>query len=47
MSEPIRINETPRGTVWSQRVSLEEADGSFDLAFWQAQSAEARFTAAW
>lgn len=26
---------------------LEEMDRSFDLAFWQAQSAEARFQATW
>jgi hypothetical protein len=26
---------------------LEDADDSFDLNFWQEQSAEARFDAAW
>lgn len=47
MVEPIRVNETERGTVWSRKVTLEEDDGAFDLAFWQAQTAEARFAAAW
>ncbi len=47
MGDPIHVSETARGTIWTQMVSLEEADGSFDLAFWQAQSAEARFAAAW
>lgn len=38
---------TPRGTMSYRVVRLEEADGSFDLNFWQAQSPEARFAAAW
>ena len=45
--EPIRIAETKRGPVWYQRGRIEDDDGSFDLAFWQAQTAEARFAAAW
>ena len=47
MGNPIRVSETARGPIWSQRVRLEDADGSFDFAFWQAQTAEARFAAAW
>ncbi len=30
-----------------RRGKLEELDRSFDLKFWQAQPAQARFTAAW
>ena len=47
MDERIHIEETARGELWTRMVPLEEADDSFDLAFWQSQSAEARFTAAW
>ena len=47
MGEPIRVSETERGRIWSRKIGLEEDDGAFDLAFWQAQSAEARFAAAW
>ena len=46
-SAMFHITEAPRGQVWSRRIRLEDADDSFDLAFWQAQSAEARFAAAW
>ena len=47
MEAPIRIDSTARGEVWSRRVRIEEADDQFDLAFWQGQSAEARFEAGW
>ncbi len=47
MNSSIRVDETARGKVWSRLVTLEDADSSFDLAFWQAQSTEARFSAAW
>lgn len=30
-----------------KRGKLEELDRSFDIEFWQAQSAQARFSAAW
>ena len=30
-----------------RRGKIEDLDRSFDLEFWQAQSAQARFTAAW
>ena len=33
--------------VMTRKVRLEDADRSFDIAFWQAQSSTARFTAAW
>lgn len=33
--------------VMARKVSLHEADRSFDIAFWQAQSTSARFEAAW
>lgn len=47
MDQSIKIDETPRGRMWSRFVDLEDADDGFDLAFWQDQSAEARFAAAW
>lgn len=31
---------------WVRRTTLAEADRSFDIAFWQAQSPEARLAAA-
>jgi len=33
--------------IMTRKVRLEDADRSFDIAFWQAQSSTARFTAAW
>lgn len=30
-----------------RRGKLEELDRSFDIAFWQAQSSQARFDASW
>lgn len=47
MSGAIDVEETPRGQFWSRKLGVEEDDGEFDLAFWQAQSAETRFSAAW
>ena len=31
----------------ARKVALHEADRSFDIAFWQAQSTSDRFRAAW
>ena len=36
-----------RDIVWARRGKLSELDRSFDVAFWQAQSSQARFDAAW
>ncbi len=47
MDQAIKITQTPRGRMWSRFVGLQDADDGFDLAFWQAQTAEARFAAAW
>ena len=33
--------------IMSRRVPLHDADRSFDVSFWQAQDATARFRAAW
>ena len=34
-------------TIMARKVALHEADRSFDIAFWQAQTTSARFQAAW
>lgn len=47
MDQSVKITETPRGRMWSRFTDLQNADDGFDLAFWQAQTAEARFAAAW
>ena len=47
MDQSIKIDQTTRGQMWSRLVKIQDADDRFDLAFWQAQSAEARFSAAW
>ena len=36
-----------RTGITERRGKLEELDRSFDLQFWQAQSLQARFSAAW
>jgi hypothetical protein len=36
-----------RKGITERRGKLEELDRSFDLQFWQAQSPQARFSAAW
>ena len=36
-----------RGPFMERYCRIEEADRSFDLKFWQAQSDAARFAAAW
>ena len=36
-----------RSDITERRGKLEDLDRSFDLEFWQAQSPEARFAAAW
>lgn len=36
-----------RTTVLERRGKLSELDRSFDLGYWQAQSAEERFNATW
>ena len=41
MSEPMQR------VVMAQKVRLGDADRSFDIAFWQAQSSSARLSAAW
>ena len=33
--------------IAERRAKLEDSDRSFDLRFWQAQSPQARFDAAW
>lgn len=35
------------GEWWMQSMAIGEDDGSFDLAFWQAQGPDAIFRAAW
>ncbi len=47
MDSSIKVNDTPRGKMWTRLVPLRDADDGFDLDFWQAQTAEARFAAAW
>jgi hypothetical protein len=47
MSRGIHVDQTTRGQIWSRKLGVEQDDGEFDLAFWQAQNAEARFSAAW
>lgn len=47
MQNTITTVQTRRGPMSYRMTRLEDADDSFDLAFWQAQSAEARFAAAW
>ena len=39
--------ETKRGVMTLRMTSLDADDGSFDIAFWQSQDPEMRFTAAW
>jgi hypothetical protein len=36
-----------RADFMERRGKIEELDRSFDVAFWQSQTAEARFDAAW
>ena len=36
-----------RSTITERTGKLEDLDRSFDLAFWQAQDAKARFDATW
>jgi hypothetical protein len=33
--------------IMARKVALKDADRSFDIAFWQAQEAAARFRATW
>ena len=47
MQAAFSIAQTKRGPMAWRMVRMEEADDRFDLAFWQAQSAELRFAAAW
>lgn len=47
MPSNIQTAMTPRGLMTYKMTTVDDADRSFDLAFWQAQSAEARFAAAW
>lgn len=47
VDDNIQKTQTARGTIWTRMVPVEDADDSFDLAFWQSQSPEARFAAAW
>ena len=39
--------DTATDVVMERYGKLEDLDRSFDIAFWQAQSATARFAAAW
>lgn len=39
--------EFKRGPMMMRYCRIEDADRSFDLRFWQAQSDTARFAAAW
>ncbi|MBC8115642.1 MAG: hypothetical protein H7062_14760 [Candidatus Saccharimonas sp.] len=41
-------SDSPRSSQFVERFTrIEDADRSFDLAFWQSQSDAARFAAAW
>ena len=48
-SDPKRANITAmdRSNFTERTGKLEDLDRSFDIAFWQAQNAQARFDAAW
>lgn len=43
----IHTGTSHRGTVTWRAGPIDEADREFDYQFWQSQSAEARFAAAW
>ena len=44
---PLAEQTTKRGPFMVRYCRIEDADRSFDLKFWQAQSDAARFAAAW
>jgi hypothetical protein len=47
VASPTYNQDEMRANILERRGRLEELDRSFDLKFWQAQSPQARFSAAW